>query len=218
MFELRNVCVSYGGVTVLDHLNVIFGPTPTALMGPSGSGKTTLLRLMAGQQAPTRGEISLAGQPVKLATWNDPGDPRVGCVYQDYRLVDFLTVGQNVALGAESRGRRMSRRQVVDGLERVGLGHIDPDRFPRTLSGGEQQRVAIARTIASGCEVIVADEPTGALDVDTTGLVAQLLLDLATTAGLGIIVATHDHAVARRMDQVLHIENGTIRSDGARHA
>jgi ABC-type lipoprotein export system ATPase subunit len=135
----------------------------------------------------------------------------MGLIYQDYRLVEFLTVGENLKLAAECRGHRMSDREVATAMGAVGLEHIDPRRLPNSLSGGEQQRVAIARTMAARCEVVLADEPTGALDAVNTAQVTDLLLSTCDRAGVQLIIASHDHDVALRVPQLIDLGPGPSR-------
>ena len=131
-------------------------------------------------------------------------------IHQDYRLVPFLTLGENLSLAAELRGATPTTADTLKALEDV---HLQPDlmgRRPGEVSGGEQQRVAIARALLTGATVLVADEPTGALDADNTKIVADLLADLGIGGLLTVIVATHDHVVAGRMQRRLRIAAGGV--------
>lgn len=207
MIECRDVSVAYEGTTPIRHLNLLVNPGATAIMGPSGSGKSTLLRLIAGLQSPTSGEVLIGGRHVEVATWNRSSDLRVSSVYQDYRLVSFLTVRENVELAAEVRGlARPSGGEIVHALGRVRLDPELLDRMPRTLSGGQQQRVAIARALLSHSQVIVADEPTGALDTGNTLRVGELLAQLGSE-GQTIVVATHDERVAALMGATVQLDD-----------
>jgi ABC-type lipoprotein export system ATPase subunit len=164
LIELVNVTVAYrqgtSTVTPLHQVDATFPSGVSALMGPSGSGKSTLLRLIAGMQRADKGKVAIDGKAVQPPTRRNAGDPRVALIPQDYRLVDFLSVEENLRLCAELHSRALEGGDVADLLEQVGLAGYST-RAPGTLSGGEQQRVAIARGMAAGARVILADEPTG---------------------------------------------------------
>lgn len=213
MIELRGVTASYAQgrstVTPLRDVSVLLGPGPVALMGPSGSGKSTLLRILAGLQEADSGTVLIGGEPVTPPTNRSAGDPRVALVHQDYRLIEFLSVEENLRLCAELHSREATDTTVEQTLQMVGLAGYG-DRQPATLSGGEQQRVAIARSLLSGGTVLLADEPTGALDSDNTVRVADLLIELGVREGVTVVVATHDPEVARRMPVVFHLLDGNI--------
>lgn len=210
MIRIEGVTVRYGWTVPLDNVTLDVGSASTAIVGPSGSGKSTLLRVIAGLQCPDAGSVALNEVPVAQRRWSFRGDDRVAVVHQDHRLVAFLTVGENVMLGAESRGKRVSTDEVKSALTQVGLVDVSLNRDPKTLSGGEQQRVAIARAVVSAPELLVADEPTGELDQDATDLVAEILLRVARVANVQVVVATHDPRVAARMGHVLRIGGGRV--------
>jgi len=175
-------------------------------MGPSGSGKSTLLRVLAGLQIPDRGVVSLDGRRLKV---RGSGDARISFIHQDYRLVDFLTVAENLILAAEMRAIDVSEANVANALEKVGLNGFQK-RSPVTLSGGEQQRVAIARALVTRSAVLLADEPTGALDGENTVTVATLLRDISLEHQVAVVVATHDRSVARMMSRTLVHQDGSF--------
>lgn len=211
MITLGRVSVEYGdGVKPLDDVSHTFRTGTTAVTGPSGSGKSTLLRLVAGLQNPTTGAVAIDGEPVGRASWFSAGDPRVSVIYQDYRLVPFLTIAQNLSLAVESRGAKGSTDQVESALARVGLPPSMAHRLPGSMSSGEQQRVAIARGLVVGSPVLVADEPTGALDAENTARITDVLLELGQGSDLTVIVATHDLSVAERMDQRIDLGAGLL--------
>lgn len=213
MFTVDRVCVSYGASAVLDEVSLDFAPGTTALMGPSGSGKSTLLRILAGKQLPSNGAVRLGGTPVEVASWRSSGDERVAMVFQDYRLVPFLTVGDNIALAAEARNRTIGSVEIGAALERVGLAPELAQRAPGSLSGGEQQRVAIARALVSGATVVLADEPTGALDAANSRRVSEILKGLGDE-GLTVVVATHDESVASVMDRTVRLDEVVTAAPG----
>jgi cell division transport system ATP-binding protein len=189
------------------------------LVGPSGSGKSTMLKLLTKEEEPTGGEIYVAGK--KLATlprWRVPYLRRnVGCVFQDFKLLPNKTVFENVAFGLEVIGRPRSvvQRQVPQILELVGLGE-KLDRFPEELSGGEQQRVSIARAFVNRPLILLADEPTGNLD-PATSVGIMRLLDRINRTGTTVVMATHDHAIVDSMRRrVVELEGGKIVRDQSR--
>lgn len=196
MIDLDRVCVTYDDCQPLRDVSHSFRPGAVTVMGPSGSGKSTLLRVIAGLQAPTSGRVEISSLPVAAPSWRSAGDPRVTLIHQDYRLVPFLTIGDNLRIARETRGLESPDGALLDVLGRVGLAEVDLARMPATLSGGEQQRVAIARSLLAGSEVLLADEPTGALDAANSAAIAQLLLDVGRRDGLIVVIATHDHDVA----------------------
>lgn len=188
----------------------------TAVVGRSGSGKSTLLHCLAGLERPSAGTVVLDG--VDLGTSSRAQVARlrrrsVGVVFQAYNLVPTMTVAQNVVLPLRLRGERASRRRVRDVLGSLGLADRAGAR-PATLSGGEQQRVALARVLLADPRVVLADEPTGALDGESASLVMSVLRTIASTAGRAVVVVTHDHAVAAACDRVVGLEDGVITSDG----
>lgn len=189
------------------------------IVGPSGSGKSTFLKLLTKEEEPSRGEIYVAGK--KLATlprWRVPYLRRnVGCVFQDFKLLPNKTVFENVAFGLEVIGRPRSvvQRQVPQILDLVGLGE-KLDRFPEELSGGEQQRVSIARAFVNRPLILLADEPTGNLD-PATSVGIMRLLDRINRTGTTVVMATHDHAIVDSMRRrVVELEDGKIVRDQSR--
>ncbi|MDO5735226.1 MAG: ATP-binding cassette domain-containing protein [Propionibacteriaceae bacterium] len=209
----RDLTVRFSATTPLNGINFDFSAEdyPVAVTGPSGSGKTTLLRVIAGVLPADAGDVLIDGQPVGRPSWRSSGDARIGLIHQDYRLVPFLTVGENLRLAWETRRPGSpSDDDVLQALAQVGLDGISPDRMPETLSGGEQQRVAIARTLLAGCTVLLADEPTGALDAENTGHVAELLTQLAREHGVAVVVATHDLGVAAKAVRRFRMGEGAL--------
>ncbi|MBQ1021527.1 ATP-binding cassette domain-containing protein [Micromonospora sp. D93] len=176
-----------------------------ALMGPSGSGKSTLLRVLGGLQKADHGTVQINGTPVR--TNRGAADPRVMFIHQDYQLIDFLTVRDNLRLVREVRGMPVEGKRIEAALDLVGLAK-KMGRLPGELSGGEKQRVALARALVVGASVILADEPTGALDRENSGIVADLLRGLASQQRVCVLVATHDIDIARVMDRGLILADG----------
>lgn len=181
------------------------------ILGPSGAGKSTLLNLLGGLDSPTEGTIKVAGKDISTLSEDQLAEYRaatVGFVFQSYNLIPTLTVYENVALVKEIAPEPLS---VTEMLAKVGLSdHIK--NFPSELSGGEQQRVSIARALAKNPKILLADEPTGALDSDTGVMVLKLLLSMAKEYGKTIIVVTHNQNIAKMADVVVRVRNGKIRS------
>ena len=189
------------------------------LVGPSGSGKSTMMRLILREDQPTTGEIYVAGKNVaQLASWKIPALRRnIGCVFQDFKLLPNKTVFENVAFALEVIGvsRSVIKRQVPEVLELVGLGDKAP-HLPDELSGGEQQRVSIARAFVNRPQILIADEPTGNLD-PTTSIEIMKLLDLINRRGTTVLMATHDHAIVDAMRRrVIELDKGIVVRDQER--
>ena len=218
MIRLQEVTKVYEGGTVAvrdANLEVPKGEF-VFLVGPSGSGKSTLIRLMLRQDDVTRGSIWVAGKDVtKMPSWKVPFLRRsIGTVFQDFKLLPNKTVGENVAFALEVLGRPRSviKRQVGQVLDLVGLDG-KADRKPKQLSGGEQQRVSIARAFVNRPPIMLADEPTGNLD-PATSVGIMKLLDRINRTGTTIVMATHDHAIVDAMRRrVVQLESGRIVRD-----
>jgi putative ABC transport system ATP-binding protein len=184
-----------------------------AIMGPSGSGKTTLLSLVGGLDRATGGRVLVEGKDIGQMSPSQLALLRrrtVGYVFQDLNLLAGLTARENVSLPLELDGARVAvaQAQAAQALESVGLGHL-ADRYPDDLSGGEQQRVAIARALVGGRGIVLADEPTGALDSMTGESVMRLLRSHCDAGGTAVLV-THDAAHAAWADRVVFLRDGRV--------
>ena len=189
------------------------------LIGPSGSGKSTFLRLLLREDVPTKGNIFVSDMNVaKLPRRRVPKlRQRIGCVFQDFRLLPNKTVGENVAFALEviGKSRNTVSKVVPEVLDLVGLTG-KADRMPHELSGGEQQRVAIARAFVNRPQVLLADEPTGNLDPDTSQDI-MLLLERINRTGTTVLMATHDHSIVDSMRRrVVELDLGLVVRDDAR--
>ena len=213
--SLKNVSYSYKGkyqtVRAVDGVSYDFEPGKCyAIIGKSGSGKTTLLSLMAGLDVPTEGEVIIDGKSTKNWNRNRLRRDAVSVIYQNYNLFPLLTVQENIRYPLDLR--RMSKKKATELAtkvrERVELSANYDNRLPAHLSGGEQQRVAIARTLAQGCKIILADEPTGNLDSTNTRNIVDILCSLAHDDGCTVIIVTHDPSVAEQADTVLQMKDG----------
>lgn len=220
VLELRQITKAYPGsppIEVLKGIDLAIDEGDlVAVVGPSGSGKSTLLNMMGALDRPSTGEVLIDGTVV-----NGLGDAalsgvrgrRLGFVFQQFHLLPGLSATENVATGLLYHGTsaRKRKQQAKEALERVGLGHR-LDQKPGKLSGGERQRVAIARALLGDPAIVLADEPTGNLDSQTTEEIVELFLDL-NEQGSTIVMITHDRELARSMPRVVEILDGEIRLD-----
>ena len=214
--EFKNVSRVYTSgdheLKALDNVNLTLDEGKfIVILGPSGAGKSTLLNLLGGLDSPTSGKIIVDGKDISDLSGDEPAVYRaakVGFVFQFYNLVPTLTVHENVALVKEIAPDALSATKM---LEEVGLSdHLK--NFPSELSGGEQQRVSIARALAKNPKILLCDEPTGALDSQTGVLVLKLLLKMARDYGKTIVIVTHNQNIAKMADVVMRVKNGKILS------
>ena len=221
MIRLQNVTKVYDGSTVAvkDVALEISKGEFVFLVGPSGSGKSTLIRLMMREERPTAGDLWIAGKHAsKMSSWKVPHLRRsIGTVFQDFKLLPNKTVYENVAFALEvtGRARHVVGTQVPQVLKLVGLSN-KADRYPRQLSGGEQQRVSIARAFVNRPLILLADEPTGNLD-PATSVGIMRILDRINRTGTTVVMATHDHAIVDAMRRrVVQLERGRVVRDQSR--
>ncbi|QTG81539.1 ABC transporter ATP-binding protein [Arthrobacter crystallopoietes] len=221
--QLAGVCRTYGeGATAVAALRDVDLTIHTgefiAVMGPSGSGKSSLLSIAGGLDRPTAGDVYVGSVPLAKLDQDGLAQLRrrsVGYVFQDFNLIPTLTAAENVALPRELDGvpLRKARRQAVDALRQVGIEHL-AGRFMDQLSGGQQQRVAIARAIVGDRRLILADEPTGALD-SATGDEILSVLRARADAGCAVMLVTHEARHAAWADRVVFIRDGRIIDESA---
>jgi len=219
LVEVRDLVKIYkykgGEVQALKGVTASFEPgTLTCIMGPSGSGKTTLLNLIGGIDTPTGGQVNVGGIKVHALRGVELDKYRlanVGFVFQALNLIPTLTALENVMLPAQMAGvsRQESAKRALELLRLVGLGD-KASRYPEELSGGEQQRVAIAVALANDPSLIIADEPTAELDSQNARNVVDILVKLAREYGKTVILATHDPRVAVNTDRILRLEDGKL--------
>jgi cell division transport system ATP-binding protein len=221
LIRLENVTNSYKGSTVAPRdvsVDMAKGEF-VFLVGPSGSGKSTFLRLLTKEEEPESGHIWVAGKDIaQLSHWKIPYLRRnIGCVFQDFRLLPNKSVAENVAFALEviGRPRHVVESQVPQILELVGLSK-KMENLPHELSGGEQQRVAIARAFVNRPLILLADEPTGNLDPNTT-IGIMRLLDRINRTGTTVVMATHDQSIVDSMRRrVIELDRGTVVRDQVR--
>ena len=212
----KRVHTSEGPLTILDDVSLrIAAAESVAVVGASGSGKSTLLGLMAGLDTATSGEVILDGQPLGELDEERRALLRgrlVGFVFQSFQLLPSLTALENVMLPIELKGIRDARGRARRLLSRVGLDERW-HHYPNQLSGGEQQRVAMARAFATEARILFADEPTGNLDTATGGRVAELLFDLNREFGTTLVLVTHDEGLAGRCGRSIRLEAGSVKGE-----
>lgn len=183
-----------------------------AIVGPSGSGKTTLLGLCAGLDRPDSGSITLCGTELNSLNEDERAvlrNQKVGFIFQDFQLLPTLTALENVSVPLELQGVKSASKTARELLGKVGLADR-LDHYPSQLSGGEQQRVAVARAFSNGPSLLFADEPTGNLDAETGEKVERLLFDLNKELGTTLVIVTHDIDLARRTQKILRLKGGKI--------
>ena len=186
----------------------------TLLMGPSGSGKTTLLSILGCMLSPTEGTVRVRGEAIEGKGPEELAKIRrenIGFVFQSYHLFPTLTAADNVRLALDVRdeGGRKAKNQAKEALARVGLAQKTIN-YPKQLSGGEQQRVAIARAVVGEPSVVLADEPTAALDAENGKAIMGILAEIAKDPNRGVLVVTHDPRLVPYADRIVHIEDGNI--------
>ena len=212
---LENVSYAYKGSDrkAVNNVSVHFEESKVnAVIGPSGSGKTTLLSIMAGLDSPTEGDALIDGERLSGMDLDQYRREKVSMIFQAFHLFPLLTVIENVCFPMELNGvekeAAIERAKIY--LQSVGITEEKHKRYPGNLSGGEQQRVAIARTLASGARVILADEPTGNLDKANGQNIVDILKSLAHDQGYCVIIVTHDPAIAEQAVQVWKMDDGAL--------
>ncbi len=200
-------------LTILDEINFDIKEGETfSIVGPSGSGKTTLLGLCAGLDQVTSGDIILNN--IKLSALNEDElaqvrNQHVGFIFQNFQLIPTLTALENVMVPIELRGEKDAQKTAKQLLERVGLGDRF-DHYPVQLSGGEQQRVSIARAFSNKPSILFADEPTGNLDEETSGSIEELLFEINKESGTTLVIVTHDLDLAAKTNKMIRLKGGKI--------
>lgn len=220
ILELQNVSKTYQSgsrkLTVLDQVTFSIQAGETiAIVGPSGSGKTTLLGLCAGLDSSSTGAVVLNGESLEKLNEDQRAAVRsrdVGFIFQNFQLLPTLTALENVMVPLELKKQTNAKEKAMELLEKVGL----KDRathYPTQLSGGEQQRVSIARAFANAPKILFADEPTGNLDTETGTMIENLIFDLNKEQGTTLVLVTHDLELAAKTQRIVHIKGGKIQED-----
>jgi putative ABC transport system ATP-binding protein len=220
ILDLQNVSKTYQSgsrkLTVLDQVTFSIQAGETiAIVGPSGSGKTTLLGLCAGLDSSSTGSVVLNGESLEKLNEDQRAAVRsrdVGFIFQNFQLLPTLTALENVMVPLELKKRTNAKEKAMELLDKVGL----KDRathYPTQLSGGEQQRVSIARAFANAPKILFADEPTGNLDTETGALIENLIFDLNKEQGTTLVLVTHDLELAAKTQRIVHIKGGKIQEE-----
>ncbi len=220
ILQIKELTKSYTSgshsLTVLESVSFELHPGDTfAIVGPSGSGKTTLLGLCAGLDRATSGSVYLNGVCLDTLSEDQRAEVRnqyVGFIFQNFQLLPTLTALENVMVPMELRGAKNPRKYAHELLERVGLGQRE-DHYPLQLSGGEQQRVSLARAFANKPKILFADEPTGNLDEETSKNVENLLFELNRENGTTLVVVTHNPELAAKTHRMIRLKGGKVIED-----
>lgn len=203
-------------LTILDHISFSIQKGSTvAITGPSGSGKTTLLGLCAGLDRSSSGTIALNSIVLDQLSEDERASVRnryVGFIFQNFQLLPTLTALENIMVPLELRGEKNIRPRAMELLDKVGLS-ARAGHYPVQLSGGEQQRVSLARAFSNTPAILFADEPTGNLDGETSEKVIKLMFDLNKEAGTTLVIVTHDMDLASRTDRIIRLKGGVIIAD-----
>ena len=209
----KNYQIGDNDIPVLNDINFeIETGSTVSIVGPSGSGKTTLLGLCAGLDQSSEGDIILNG--IKLSGLSEDKlaevrNEHVGFVFQNFQLLPTLTAIENVLVPMELRGVKNGQKEAIDLLDRVGLA-ARADHYPSQLSGGEQQRVSLARAFANKPKILFADEPTGNLDAETSLIIEDMLFQLNKESGTTLVIVTHDLDLAAKTQKIIPIKGGKI--------
>ncbi len=220
ILEVTNLTKTYRSgdrtLTVLDHVSLTVGAGDTcAIVGPSGSGKTTLLGLCAGLDRASSGSVMLNGVRLDTMSEDERAEVRnqyVGFIFQSFNQMPTLTALENVMVPLELRGDKQAAQQSLALLDKVGLADRK-NHYPTQLSGGEQQRVSIARAFSNQPKILFADEPTGNLDEETGAHIEHLIFELNRQAGTTLILVTHDRELAEKTQRIVQFKGGKIVSD-----
>ena len=220
ILNIKNVSKTYQSagrtLTVLDNINFsVQAGSTVSIVGPSGSGKTTLLGLCAGLDHASSGSVELQGIQLEKLNEDQRAQTRnkyIGFIFQNFQLLSTLTALENVMVPLELRGEKNIKPRALDLLDKVGLadrGH----HYPAQLSGGEQQRVSLARAFSNRPSILFADEPTGNLDAETSGKIVNLIFDLNKQAGTTLILVTHDLDLASKTGRIIRLKGGRVVAD-----
>jgi len=217
LVQIRGVALTLesaaGAVNILRGVDLEVAPSETlAITGPSGSGKSTLLAVMTGLERPSEGTITVAG--LDLGTMDEDAlalfrRDTIGIVFQSFYLIPTMTALENVAVPLELAGNKDAFTIAAAGLEAAGLGPR-MGHYPSQMSGGEQQRVAVARAFAGAPALVIADEPTGNLDTTTGAAIIELMFSIQASQQTSLVLITHDPAIAERCDREVHMRDGRV--------
>ena len=201
-------------IKVLQNVNFEVSAGETiAILGKSGSGKSTLLSLLCGIESANSGDVFYANKGLSSLSEDDLTDLRakhIGVIFQQFHLIEHLSAVENIMLPLEISGHKKPYEEALEFLKKVGMQHRK-SHFPSQLSGGEKQRIAIARSLAASPKILLADEPSGSLDEKTGSEVMKLIFDLVSDTDMSLILVTHDNQLASKCQKTFHLEDGTLR-------
>lgn len=217
MIILTNVTAIYKSnkicTTALNNISLSFcDDSTTAVMGKSGSGKTTLLKVIGTLLLPESGTVSIDGTDIYSISETDRSIFRrtqIGFIYQSYDLLPELNAYENIAIAEMINNRKPNKDNIIDICDQLGVSGM-LSKYPAELSGGEQQRIAIARAISTNAKIILCDEPTGNLDEENSSKIIDYIIDITKTRHLTTIIVTHDKDIAGKADRIIHLRDGRI--------
>ena len=217
MITLTNVTAIYKSnkicTTALNDISLSFcDDSTTAVMGKSGSGKTTLLKVIGTLLLPESGTVSIDGTDIYSISETDRSIFRrtqIGFIYQSYDLLPELNAYENIAIAEMINNRKPNKDNIIDICDQLGVSGL-LSKYPAELSGGEQQRIAIARAISTNAKIILCDEPTGNLDEENSSKIIDYIIDITKTRHLTTIIVTHDKDIAGKADKIIHLRDGRI--------
>lgn len=217
MITLTNVTAIYKSnkicTTALNNISLSFcDDSTTAVMGKSGSGKTTLLKVIGTLLLPESGTVSIDGTGIYSISETDRSIFRrtqIGFIYQSYDLLPELNAYENIAIAEMINNRKPNKDNIIDICDQLGVSGL-LSKYPAELSGGEQQRIAIARAISTNAKIILCDEPTGNLDEENSAKIIDYIIDITKTRHLTTIIVTHDKDIAGKADKIIHLRDGRI--------
>ena len=217
MITLTNVTAIYKSnkicTTALNDISLSFcDDSTTAVMGKSGSGKTTLLKVIGTLLLPESGTVSIDGTDIYSISETDRSIFRrtqIGFIYQSYDLLPELNAYENIAIAEMINNRKPNKDNIIDICDQLGVSGL-LSKYPAELSGGEQQRIAIARAISTNAKIILCDEPTGNLDEENSSKIIDYIIDITKTRNLTTIIVTHDKDIAGKADRIIHLRDGRI--------
>lgn len=210
MLEIQNLCKKFDSQVVLDNVSLkLEAGKSYAIVGRSGEGKSTLLHILGTLETPDSGQLFIDGQLVDFSKGDHHRKTNVGFIFQSYNVLEDFSVIDNLKIAARIRGQSLQDQIIKQHLSLYGL--IDKQfHLARVLSGGEKQRLAIARACMHNPKIVLADEPTGSLDASGAKQIEDILLDLSKTHNTALVIVTHDVELAKKCDKILHLKDGKL--------
>lgn len=210
MLEIKNLCKKFGAQIVLDHINLkLEAGTSYAIVGRSGEGKSTLLHILGTLETPDTGQLLINNKVVNFLKSESYRKTEIGFIFQNYNVLEDFTVIDNLKIAAQIRSLNFEDEKIDQLLKLYGLFEKKID-LARVLSGGEKQRLAIARACMHNPKIVLADEPTGSLDAMGAQQIEDILLNLSKTQNTALVIVTHDLELAKKCDKILHLKDGKL--------